>query len=130
MVYFMIYFEPTPAKFFWFFFFLWLNLTAFTYFGIMAINLTPAVQVCVRSYACVTESRDLYPLLSVPWIHIPCCWSNIIPQWHSLVNPLLPSPQFGTVFVSFFFTVWNFLCGFLMAQVWTEAWGVRLRLRL
>ena len=55
------------AKFFWFFFFLFLNLTAFTYFGIMAINLTPAV-------------------------------------------------QFGTVFVAFFFTLWNFLCGFLMAQ--------------
>ena len=55
------------AKFFWFFFFLFLNLAAFTYFGIMAINLTPAV-------------------------------------------------QFGTVFVAFFFTLWNFLCGFLMAQ--------------
>ena len=45
MVYFMIAFEFDPAKFFWFFLFLFLNLTAFTYFGIMAINLTPAVQV-------------------------------------------------------------------------------------
>ena len=32
-----------PNKFFWFFFFILLNLTCFTYFGIMSINLTPAV---------------------------------------------------------------------------------------
>ena len=35
--------EMNPSKFFWFFFFILLNLTAFTYFGIMSINLTPAV---------------------------------------------------------------------------------------
>ncbi len=51
--------------------FLFLNLTAFTLFGIMAINLMPAV-------------------------------------------------QFGTVMVSFFFTVWNFLCGFLMSRPVSE----------
>lgn len=66
ITYFMIGFEMNPNKFFWFFFFILLNLTAFTYFGIMSINLTPAVQI-------------------------------------------------GTVLTAFFFTTWNFLCGFLIA---------------
>ena len=45
VTYFMIGFEMNASKFFWYFLFLFLNLTCFTYFGIMSINLTPAVQI-------------------------------------------------------------------------------------
>eukprot|EP00798_Chlamydomonas_sp_ICE-L_P006716 gene6716-3386_t len=67
IVYWMAGFEATATKFFWFLLYNWLNLTCITYFGIMAINLTPAV-------------------------------------------------EFGTVFVAFFFTLWNLTCGFVSPQ--------------
>eukprot|EP00198_Chlamydomonas_reinhardtii_P008553 XP_001697890.1 ABC transporter [Chlamydomonas reinhardtii] len=43
IVYFLIQFEFTAVKFFWFLLYFWLNLMAFTFFGVAAMSILPAV---------------------------------------------------------------------------------------
>jgi len=75
IVYFMIHFEFTASKFFWFLLFFFLNLWFFTAFGIMCINLTPTVQL-------------------------------------------------GSVLASFFVSLWNLYCGFLISGADIKDWWI------
>jgi hypothetical protein len=45
ITYALVNFIWTPAKFFWFFFFMFQTLFLFTYYGIMSIAITPNVQI-------------------------------------------------------------------------------------
>ncbi|CAN6344739.1 unnamed protein product [Urochloa humidicola] len=97
IVYSMIGFEWTAAKFFWYLFFMYFSLLYFTFYGMMAVGLTPNYQIAaiVSSFYAIW---NIFSGLFVPRPKIPVWW-----RWYCWICPTawtlygLIVSQFGDV---------------------------------
>lgn len=98
MVYYMISFEWTSAKFFWFLFFMFFTFLYFTYFGMMSVAITPSYHIASIISSAFYSSWNLFCGFIVPQPKIPVWW-----RWFYWINPIswtlygLIAAQFGDV---------------------------------
>ncbi|KAJ3670859.1 hypothetical protein LUZ60_008285 [Juncus effusus] len=96
IVYSMIGFEWTAAKFFWYIFFMYFTLLYFTYYGMMAVGLTPNYQVASIVSSSFYSVWNLFSGFLIPRPTIPVWW-----RWYVWICPVawtlygLVSSQFG-----------------------------------
>ncbi|KAL8547629.1 hypothetical protein ACS0TY_007090 [Phlomoides rotata] len=96
IVYAMIGFEWTAAKFFWFFFFTYFTLLYFTLYGMMTIAATPNDSIAAIVSSAFYGLWELFSGFIVPYTRIPVWW-----RWYSYVCPTawtlygLIASQFG-----------------------------------
>ncbi|KAA6418150.1 MAG: ATP-binding cassette transporter [Trebouxia sp. A1-2] len=83
ITYFMIYFYIDAAKFFWYFFFVFLNLLFFTSWGIIAVALTPNIQVSAVLSSGVYTFWLIWGGFIVPRPQIHGWWI-----WYYFLDPL------------------------------------------
>lgn len=74
VIYWMIYFQPTPGKFFLFCLYFFLLLTFFTFLGILAILITPAVQLATILVSTLVGFWNLFCGFILPQPQIPGWW--------------------------------------------------------
>ncbi|XP_078168103.1 ABC transporter G family member 37-like [Carex rostrata] len=98
IVYAMIGFEWTAAKFFWYIFFMYFTLLYYTFYGMMAVGLTPNYQVASIVSASFYSFWNLFSGFLIPRPQIPVWW-----RWYVWICPVawtlygLVSSQFGDV---------------------------------
>eukprot|EP00884_Botryococcus_braunii_P014151 jgi/Botrbrau1/22737/Bobra.0132s0074.2 len=83
ITYFMIYFFIDAAKFFWYFFFTFLTLAFFTFYGQMAVAITPNVQVAAIVSSFSYSGWFLFGGFIIPRTRIPGWWI-----WFYWLDPL------------------------------------------
>ncbi|BDA47821.1 probable pleiotropic drug resistance protein 1 [Coccomyxa sp. Obi] len=81
--YFMIYFAIDAAKFFWYLFFIFLTLSFFTYYGMMAVSISPNVQVAAIISSTFYSGWFLLAGFIIPRPRIPGWWI-----WFHYLDPL------------------------------------------
>ncbi|KZV17493.1 pleiotropic drug resistance protein 1-like [Dorcoceras hygrometricum] len=96
IVYAMIGFEWTAAKFFWYIFFMCFTILYFTFYGMMAVAMTPNINMAnIVSYA-FYSFWNLFSGFIIPRPRTPVWW-----RWYHWVNPVawslygLVASQFG-----------------------------------
>ncbi|XP_068634199.1 pleiotropic drug resistance protein TUR2-like [Aristolochia californica] len=98
IVYAMIAFEWTAAKFFWYIFFMFFTLLYFTFYGMMAVGLTPNQDVAAIVSAAFYAIWNLFAGFIVPRPRIPIWW-----RWYYWACPVawtlygLAGSQFGDI---------------------------------
>ncbi|XP_021731921.1 pleiotropic drug resistance protein 1-like [Chenopodium quinoa] len=98
IVYAMIGFDWTAAKFFWYLFFMFFTLLYFTFYGMMAVAITPNHHVAAIVAAAFYGIWNLFSGFIVPKPRIPVWW-----RWYYYLCPLswtlygLVASQFGDV---------------------------------
>ncbi|KAL5701729.1 transcription factor [Ranunculus cassubicifolius] len=83
IVYAMIGFEWTVAKFFWYFFLMYFTLLYFTFYGMMAVSMTPNQQIAAIVSSAFYGLWNLFSGFLVPKTRIPIWWS-----WYYWINPV------------------------------------------
>lgn len=74
IVYAMIGFEWTAAKFLWYFFFTFFSLLYFTYYGMLAVSLTPNLNIASIIVAAFYSIWNLFAGFVVPRPEMPIWW--------------------------------------------------------
>nr|CAD1823917.1 unnamed protein product [Ananas comosus var. bracteatus] len=98
IVYAMIGFEWTVAKLFWYLFFMYFTLLYFTFFGMMAVGLTPSYNIAAIVSSAFSGLWNLFSGFIVPQTRIPVWW-----RWYYWINPVawtlygLVVSQFGDI---------------------------------
>ncbi|KQK03837.1 ABC transporter G family member 32 [Brachypodium distachyon] len=98
LVYSMIGFEWTVAKFFWYMFFMYFTLLYFTFYGMMAVGLTPNESVAAIISSAIYNAWNLFSGYLIPRPKIPVWW-----RWYSWICPVawtlygLVASQFGDI---------------------------------
>ncbi|XP_074574926.1 ABC transporter G family member 36-like isoform X2 [Curcuma longa] len=98
IVYSMIGFEWTAAKFFWYIFFMYFTLLYFTFYGMMAVGLTPNHHIASIVSAAFYAIWNLFSGFLIPRPQIPVWW-----RWYYWICPVawtlygLVVSQFGDV---------------------------------
>ncbi|DBA99141.1 TPA: hypothetical protein ACH3X3_011764 [Trebouxia sp. C0006] len=83
IVYWMCYFQIDAGKFFWFLLFNLLTLTYFTFFGMLAVALTPTLQLAAVCSAYLYSVFNLFAGFSMTQPNMPGWWI-----WMSYLNPI------------------------------------------
>ncbi|KAJ8640207.1 hypothetical protein MRB53_016901 [Persea americana] len=78
IVYVMIAFESTASKFFWYLFFMFFTLLYFTYYGMMAVGLTPNQNISEIVSAAFYSIWNIFSGFLIPRPRIPVWW-----RWYS-----------------------------------------------
>lgn len=98
LVYAMIGFEWTAAKFFWYMFFMYFTLLYFTYYGMMAVGLTPNHNIASIVSSAFYGIWNLFSGFIIPRPKIPAWWI-----WYYWACPVswtlygLAASQFGDI---------------------------------
>uniref|UniRef100_A0A2N9HXZ1 ABC transporter domain-containing protein n=1 Tax=Fagus sylvatica TaxID=28930 RepID=A0A2N9HXZ1_FAGSY len=98
LVYSMIGFEWTVTKFFWYLFFMYFTLLYFTFYGMMAVALTPTHQIASIVSSAFYGIWNLFSGFLIPRTRIPVWW-----RWYYWICPVawtlygLVASQFGDV---------------------------------
>uniref|UniRef100_A0A7N0TS87 ABC transporter domain-containing protein n=2 Tax=Kalanchoe fedtschenkoi TaxID=63787 RepID=A0A7N0TS87_KALFE len=98
IVYAMIGFEWTAAKFLWYFFFMYCTLLYFTFYGMMTVSITPNQQIASIIAAAFYGMWNIFSGFIVPRTRIPVWW-----RWYYWVCPVawtlygLVASQYGDV---------------------------------
>ncbi|TVU03324.1 hypothetical protein EJB05_51147, partial [Eragrostis curvula] len=98
LVYSMIGFEWTVAKFLWYLFFMYFTLLYFTFYGMMAVGLTPNESVAAIISSAFYNIWNLFSGYLIPRPKLPVWW-----RWYSWVCPVawtlygLVASQFGDI---------------------------------
>jgi ABC-type multidrug transport system ATPase subunit/ABC-type multidrug transport system permease subunit len=98
LVYAMIGFEWTVAKFLWYLFFMYFTLLYFTFYGMMAVGLTPNESVAAVISSAFYNVWNLFSGYLIPRTRMPVWW-----RWYSWVCPVawtlygLIASQFGDI---------------------------------
>ncbi|CAL4948795.1 unnamed protein product [Urochloa decumbens] len=98
LVYSMIGFEWTVAKFLWYLFFMYFTLLYFTFYGMMAVGLTPNESIAAIISSAFYNVWNLFSGYLIPRPRIPVWW-----RWYSWVCPVawtlygLVASQFGDI---------------------------------
>ncbi|XAR70928.1 Xenobiotic-transporting ATPase [Bertholletia excelsa] len=98
LVYAMIGFEWTVGKFFWYLFFMYFTLLYFTFYGMMAVALTPNHNIAAIISTAIYSIWNLFSGFIIPKTRIPVWW-----RWYYYVCPVswtlygLVASQFGDV---------------------------------
>uniref|UniRef100_A0A0E0QPX7 ABC transporter domain-containing protein n=1 Tax=Oryza rufipogon TaxID=4529 RepID=A0A0E0QPX7_ORYRU len=98
LVYAMIGFEWTAAKFFWYLFFMYFTLSYYTFYGMMSVGLTPSYNVASVVSTAFYAIWNLFSGFIIPRTRIPIWW-----RWYYWVCPVawtlygLVTSQFGDV---------------------------------
>jgi ABC-type multidrug transport system ATPase subunit/ABC-type multidrug transport system permease subunit len=98
LVYAMIGFEWTVAKFFWYLFFMYFTLAYFTFYGMMSVGLTPNYNVASVVSTAFYALWNLFSGFITPRTRIPIWW-----RWYYWLSPIawtlngLVTSQFGDV---------------------------------
>ncbi|URD75975.1 Plant PDR ABC transporter associated [Musa troglodytarum] len=102
IVYAMIGFEWTAAKFFWYMFFMYFTLLYFTFYGMMAVGLTPNYNIASIVSAAFYAIWNLFSGFIIPRPRIPVWW-----RWYYWMCPVawtlygLVASQFGDIQTQF-----------------------------
>lgn len=102
IVYAMIGFEWTAAKFFWYLFFMYFTLAYFTFYGMMSVGLTPNYNVASVVSTAFYALWNLFSGFITPRTRIPIWW-----RWYYWLSPIawtlngLVTSQFGDVTAKF-----------------------------
>ncbi|KAJ7568416.1 hypothetical protein O6H91_01G032000 [Diphasiastrum complanatum] len=83
IVYSMVNFDWTAAKFFWFFFFMYTTFLYFTYYGMMAVAFTPNEEYSAVISAAFYASWNLFSGFLIPRPEIPIWW-----RWNYWATPV------------------------------------------
>ncbi|CAO2820693.1 unnamed protein product [Amaranthus hypochondriacus] len=83
VVYAMVGFEWTAAKFFWYFFFMYFTLLYFTYYGMMCVGLTPNASVSAIISSAFYSIWNLFAGFLIPRPRIPVWW-----RWYYWACPI------------------------------------------
>ncbi|OAY63326.1 ABC transporter G family member 36 [Ananas comosus] len=98
IVYAMIGFEWTAAKFFWYLFFMYFTLLYFTFYGMMAVGLTPNYNIASIVSSAFYGLWNLFSGFIIPRTRIPVWW-----RWYYWISPVawtlygLVVSQFGDI---------------------------------
>ncbi|KAF8696867.1 hypothetical protein HU200_036506 [Digitaria exilis] len=98
LVYSMIGFEWTVAKFLWYIFFMYFALLYFTFYGMMAVGLTPNESIAAIISSAFYNVWNLFSGYLIPRPRIPVWW-----RWYSWTCPVawtlygLVASQFGDI---------------------------------
>ncbi|KAL6591851.1 hypothetical protein ACP70R_049714 [Stipagrostis hirtigluma subsp. patula] len=98
IVYAMMGFEWTAAKFFWYLFFVYFTLLYFTFYGMMAVGLTPNYQIASIVSTAFFNIWTLFAGFLIPRPKVPIWW-----RWYVWICPVawtlygLAVSQFGDV---------------------------------
>ncbi|XP_042426984.1 ABC transporter G family member 36-like isoform X1 [Zingiber officinale] len=98
IVYAMIGFEWTVAKFFWYLFFMYFTFLYFTFYGMMAVGLTPNYNIASIVSSAFYGMWNLFSGFIIPRTQIPVWW-----RWYYWLCPIawtlygLVTSQFGDV---------------------------------
>ncbi|KAI3981953.1 hypothetical protein MKX01_018859 [Papaver californicum] len=98
IVYAMIGFEWTPAKFFWYLFYMFFTLCYFTFYGMMTVAVTPNETIAAIISAAFYGLWNLFSGFIVPRTKIPIWW-----RWYYYACPVawtlygLAVSQFGDI---------------------------------
>jgi len=98
LVYAMIGFEWTAAKFFWYLFFMYFTLAYYTFYGMMMVGLTPNYNVSSVASTAFYAIWNLFSGFLIPRTRIPVWW-----RWFYWICPIawtlngLVTSQFGDV---------------------------------
>ncbi|CAL4962701.1 unnamed protein product [Urochloa decumbens] len=98
IVYSMIGFEWTAAKFFWYLFFGYFTLLYFTFYGMMAVGLTPNYHIAAIVSSAFYAIWNLFSGFIIPRPKVPIWW-----RWYCWICPVawtlygLVASQFGDV---------------------------------
>ncbi|KAK9690326.1 hypothetical protein RND81_09G120100 [Saponaria officinalis] len=98
IVYAMIGFEWSGAKFFWYMFFMFFTLCYFTYYGMMSVAITPNYHVAAIVGSAFYGLWNLFSGFLIPRPRIPIWW-----RWYYYLSPVawtlygLVSSQFGDI---------------------------------
>ncbi|GAB4842033.1 transcription factor [Ancistrocladus abbreviatus] len=98
IVYAMIGFEWTIAKFFWYLFFMYFTLLYFTFYGMMSVAITPNHHIASIISAAFYSIWNLFSGFIIPRTRIPIWW-----RWYYWICPIswtlygLVTSQFGDV---------------------------------
>ncbi|WRX27625.1 ABC transporter-like [Theobroma cacao] len=98
IIYAMIGFQWNAAKFFWYMFIMYFNLSGYTFYGMMVVALTPNLQVAYIVSTAVYGLWSLFAGFLIPRPRIPVWW-----RWYYWACPLawtlygLITSQFGDV---------------------------------
>ncbi|CAN1121568.1 Pleiotropic drug resistance protein 1 [Linum perenne] len=98
LVYSMIGFEWTMAKFFWYLFFMYFTLLYFTFYGMMAVAVTPNQHIASIVSSAFYSLWNLFSGFIVPRPMMPVWW-----RWYAWASPVawtlygLVASQFGDV---------------------------------
>jgi energy-coupling factor transporter ATP-binding protein EcfA2 len=96
LVYSMIGFEWTVAKFLWYLFFMYFTLLYFTFYGMMAVGLTPNESIAAIISSAFYNIWNLFSGYLIPRPKLPVWW-----RWYSWICPVawtlygLVASQFG-----------------------------------
>ncbi|KAM0873038.1 hypothetical protein ACQ4PT_038324 [Festuca glaucescens] len=96
LVYSMIGFEWTVAKFLWYLFFMYFTLLYFTFYGMMAVGLTPNESIAAIISSAFYNIWNLFSGYLIPRPKLPIWW-----RWYSWICPVawtlygLVASQFG-----------------------------------
>ncbi|KAL5201069.1 hypothetical protein ABZP36_035423 [Zizania latifolia] len=98
LVYAMIGFEWTAAKFFWYLFFMYFTLSYYTFYGMMSVGLTPSYNMASVVSTAFYAIWNLFSGFIIPRTRIPIWW-----RWYYWVCPVawtlygLVASQFGDI---------------------------------
>ncbi|KAF8657997.1 hypothetical protein HU200_059457 [Digitaria exilis] len=98
IVYAMIGFEWSAAKFFWYLFFMYFTLLYYTFYGMMAVGLSPNYQIAAIASSMFYSLWNIFSGLYVPRQNVPIWW-----RWYCWICPTawtlygLIVSQFGDV---------------------------------
>ncbi|KAG2405948.1 Pleiotropic drug resistance protein [Vigna angularis] len=98
IIYAMIGYEWSVAKFFWFLFFMYFSFLYFTYYGMMAVAMTPNQHISTIISAGFYSVWNIFSGFIVPRPRIPVWW-----RWYSWANPIswslygLVASQYGDI---------------------------------
>ncbi|AQK96537.1 ABC transporter G family member 40 [Zea mays] len=98
LVYSMIGFEWTAAKFLWYLFFMYFTLLYFTFYGMMAVGLTPNESIAAIISSAFYNVWNLFSGYLIPRPKMPVWW-----RWYSWACPVawtlygLVASQFGDI---------------------------------
>ena len=103
ITYAMIHFEWTAAKFFWYLLFMFLTFTYFTFYGMMAVGLTPSQQLAAVTSSGFYSLWNLFSGFLIPKASMPSWW-----VWYYWICPVawtlygLITSQLGNVETPFY----------------------------
>ncbi|KAG8375490.1 hypothetical protein BUALT_Bualt10G0105300 [Buddleja alternifolia] len=98
IVYAMIGFEWTVAKFFWYLFFMYFTLLYFTFYGMMTVAVTPNHNIAAIVSSAFYAIWNLFSGFIIPKTRIPIWW-----RWYYYLSPIswtlygLVASQFGDI---------------------------------
>ncbi|KAL4318499.1 hypothetical protein GQ457_18G004060 [Hibiscus cannabinus] len=98
IVYAMIGFERTAAKFFWYLFFMYFTLLYFTFYGMMAVAVTPNQNIAAIASSSLFSIWNLFSGFIIPRTRIPIWW-----RWYYWACPIswslygLLASQYGDI---------------------------------